>query len=116
MPAFLADENFGGNIVRGLRRQRSEIDIIRVQDINLSGEDDRIVLERVAQLGRVLLTHDAATIPEFAYTRIGAGQPMTGVVIIKRSMAISQAIEEILLLADFALPREMDGQIQYLPW
>ena len=42
---FLADENFDNSIVRGLMRRQPDIDIIRVQDVGLSGEDDPIVLE-----------------------------------------------------------------------
>jgi predicted nuclease of predicted toxin-antitoxin system len=55
---FLADENFDNSIVRGLMRRQPDIDIIRVQDVGLSGEDDPIVLEWAAQEGRILLTHD----------------------------------------------------------
>jgi predicted nuclease of predicted toxin-antitoxin system len=39
-------------------RRQPDIDIIRVQDVGLSGEDDPIVLEWAAQEGRILLTHD----------------------------------------------------------
>lgn len=42
---FLADENFDNTIVRGLMRRKPDIDLIRVQDVGLSGEDDAIVLE-----------------------------------------------------------------------
>ena len=45
---FLADENFDNSIVRGLMRRQPDIDIIRVQDVGLSGEDDPIVLEWAA--------------------------------------------------------------------
>jgi predicted nuclease of predicted toxin-antitoxin system len=55
---FLADENFDNSIVRGLMRRQPDIDIIRVQDVGLSGEDDPIVLEWAAKEGRILLTHD----------------------------------------------------------
>ena len=41
---FLADENFNNNIIRGLLRRQSDIDIIRVQDVGLSGKDDPTVL------------------------------------------------------------------------
>jgi predicted nuclease of predicted toxin-antitoxin system len=46
---FLADENFDNTIVRGLMRRKPDIDIVRVQDVGLSGEDDPIVLEWAAQ-------------------------------------------------------------------
>ncbi len=36
MLRLLADENFNNQIVRGILRQRPEIDIVRVQDVGLS--------------------------------------------------------------------------------
>ena len=54
---FLADENFDNNIIRGLLRRQPNIDIIRVQDVGLSGRDDPTVLEWAAQEQRILLTH-----------------------------------------------------------
>jgi hypothetical protein len=40
MLRFAADENFNADIVRGLRRRLPEVDIVRVQDVGLSGADD----------------------------------------------------------------------------
>lgn len=37
MVQFLADENFNNQIVRGIFRQSSNVDIVRVQDVGLSG-------------------------------------------------------------------------------
>lgn len=44
MAKFLADENFNNQIVRGILRQNQSIDIVRVQDKDLSGADDPTVL------------------------------------------------------------------------
>lgn len=54
MLKLLADENFDNTVLRGLFRRNSELDIVRVQDVGLSGEDDPTVLEWAAQEGRVL--------------------------------------------------------------
>ncbi|WP_016951836.1 hypothetical protein [Anabaena sp. PCC 7108] len=40
MLKLLADENFDNTIVRGLWRRNPNIDIVRVQDVGLLGEDD----------------------------------------------------------------------------
>lgn len=64
---LLADENFDNNIIRGLLRRNPDIDIVRVQDVGLSGKDDPTVLEWAAQENRILLTHDVATITHYAY-------------------------------------------------
>ena len=48
MIKLLADENLDNTIIRGLLRRNPDIDIVRVQDIDLSGKDDPIVLEWAA--------------------------------------------------------------------
>ncbi|GAB4188903.1 MAG: hypothetical protein Fur006_29670 [Coleofasciculaceae cyanobacterium] len=112
---FLADENFDNSIVRGLIRRQPEIDIIRVQDVGLSGADDPTVLAWAAQEGRILLTHDVATITRYAYERIAAGQPMPGVVEATADAPIGRVIEDIVVLLMCTLEGELDGQIHYLP-
>jgi predicted nuclease of predicted toxin-antitoxin system len=57
MLRLAADENLNNSIVRGLLRRQPELDIVRIQDVGLSGADDPTVLEWAAQEGRVLLTH-----------------------------------------------------------
>jgi hypothetical protein len=79
MPRFVADENFNGNIVRGLLRRRPQLDIVRIQDVGLSGADDPAVLAWAAEQERVLLTHDVATITRHAYGRVRRGEAMPGV-------------------------------------
>ena len=37
---FLADENFDNRIVRGLLRRQPDLDILRVQDLEIAGADD----------------------------------------------------------------------------
>jgi len=44
MVRFLADENFNNQIIRGILRQNSHVDIVRVQDVELLGADDPTVL------------------------------------------------------------------------
>jgi hypothetical protein len=109
-----ADENFNADILRGLLRRKPELDIVRVQDVGLSGADDRAVLEWAAEEGRVLLTHDVSTLTRYAYERVEAGKPMPGVFEVSRSVPIGVAIEDILLIAECSLEGEWEGQILYL--
>ncbi len=115
MLKLLADENFNNNIVRGLLRRKPTLDIMRVQDIEVSGADDPAVLDWAAREGRVLLTHDALTITHYAYERVRRGQPMPGVFEVNRSVPIGRAIEDILLLVECSLDDEWEGQVRYLP-
>jgi hypothetical protein len=115
MLRLAADENFNSDIVRGLLRREPGLDIVRIQDVGLSGADDPTVLEWAAQEGRVLLTHDVTTITRYAYERVKAGQSMPGVFEVSRAVPVGRAIEDILLLAECSLDGEWEGQVRYLP-
>jgi hypothetical protein len=115
MLPMLADENFNNDIIRGIRRRSDDVDIVRVQDVDLGGADDPTVLEWAAQNQRVLLTHDVSTMTRFAYNRVREGRPMPGVFEVSRKVSLSVAIEEILLLAECSTPGEWEGQVRYLP-
>jgi hypothetical protein len=115
MIGFLADENFNNQIVRGILRQNPDIDIVRVQDVSLSGIDDPTVLAWAAEQKRIVLTHDVATMTVFAYERIEAGLAMPGLFEVSRLVSVGLAIEEILLIAECSLEGEWEGQVIFLP-
>jgi predicted nuclease of predicted toxin-antitoxin system len=116
MLRLAADENFSNDIVRGMRRRRPDLDIVRVQDAGLSAADDPTVLEWAAREGRVLLTHDVTTMTAHAYDRARAGMPLPGVIEVGPDVSTRVAIEEILLLAELSLDGEWEGQVRYLPF
>jgi predicted nuclease of predicted toxin-antitoxin system len=90
---LVSDENFNGDILRGLYRRRPDLDVVRVQDVGLSAAADPDVLEWAAAEGRVLLTHDRETMPNFAYQRVRAGQPMPGVFLVSDQTPTGQAVD-----------------------
>ena len=106
MARFLADENFNNQIVRGVLRQSPDIDIVLVQDVNLSGADDPAVLAWAAQEDRIVLTHDVAAMTTFAYQRIWAGLTMPRLFEVSRRVPIGLAIEEIMLIAECSFEGE----------
>ena len=115
MLALMSDENFHGNIIRGLRRRRPDLDLVRAQDVGLRGADDPAVLEWAAGEGRVLLTHDVNTMIEHASARVLAGQRMPGLIAVSASLSIRQVIDEVLLIAECSEAEEWEGQIRFLP-
>lgn len=115
MLKLAADENFNNDILRGILRRNPDLDILRIQDVGLSGADDPTVLEWAAQEGRILLTHDVQTITRYAYERVENHQPMPGVFEVGRNVPVGLAIEDILLLAECSLKGEWEGQVRYLP-
>jgi hypothetical protein len=96
MLRLLADENFNGDIVRGLLLRQPDLDIVRVQDVGLAGAGDADVLAWAAENKRVVLTHEHRTMPVCAYERVAAREPMAGVFILSDRLPIGQAIKRNL--------------------
>ena len=115
MIRLAADENFNGNILRGLLRRKPDLDIIRIQDTDVAGSNDAAVLEWTANQGRILLTHDVTTITKHAYARVTEGQPMPGVFEVDVDAPMRVVIDDILLLAECSRDGEWEGQVRYLP-
>lgn len=115
MLRLLADENFNGYIVRGLLRRQPELVLVRVQDMGLEAADDPEILEWAAVHDYILLTHDRATMPAFAFKRVTAEQPMPGVFVVNDRIALRQAIDEILFLVEFSEQGEWNQSVVYLP-
>lgn len=111
----VADENFNNDIVRGLLRKKPDLDIVRVQEVGLRGADDPAILEWAANEGRVVLTHDAATMTYYAYERVKIGLSMPGVIEVADDLPLGQVIEDILLLAEYSNIGEWESQVIYLP-
>lgn len=115
MLRLAADENFNNDILKGVRQRSPDIDLVSVQEAGLSGSPDPLVLDWAASTGRVLLTHDVHPMTRHAYERIAAGLPMPGVLELPEGVPVSQAIEEILIVAECSLEGEWEGQVRYLP-
>ena len=92
MLSLLSDENFNGDIVRGLMLRDPNLDLLRVQDVGLREVDDPAILSWAASNGRILLTHDRATMPDFAYNHLVSGEPMAGMFVVNDRMPIRQAM------------------------
>jgi hypothetical protein len=113
--SFLTDEDFDNDVLRGLLRRLPELDIVRVQDVDLSGASDPVILDWAERENRIVLTHDASTMPAHAYERLDAGLRLSGVCVVPKSLPIGQAIDEILLLAQCSLTEDWEGLVRYLP-
>src|SRR5437588_10055632 len=115
MIAFLADENFDGRIVVGLLRRLPALDLVRAQDVGISGADDPTILTWAAEHERIVLSHDVNTLTKYAYERAADGHRMPGVFEVSREIGIGPAIEELILVAECSLDGEYEGQVRYIP-
>ncbi len=112
---LLADENFNGEIVRGLLLRQPVLDILRVQDVGLAGASDASILRWAAENDRIVITHDRATMPNHAYERTLLGENMVGMFVINDRFPVGAAIDELLLIATCTVQGEWNGIVAYLP-
>jgi len=113
MLALLADENFHGPTIAGLRAKYPEVDLVRAQDVGIRKSRDPVILQWAAEHNRIVLTHDRQTMPAFAYARIDAGLIMPGLVIVERR-SVTRVIEEIAMLAICGLAMDLENQVHYI--
>jgi hypothetical protein len=112
---WIADENFNNDILRALFRRNPALDVVRAQDVGLSGVDDPTLLAWAAEASRVVLTHDVSTVTAYAYDRVRVGHRMPGVFEVSRDVPILVAVEDILLISKCSHADEWEGQVRYLP-
>jgi hypothetical protein len=118
MLRLLSDEDFNGNVVAGVRRHYSEVDLVRAQDVGLSGEDgadDPTILAWAAEQNRLLLTNDKRTMIAFALDRVAKGLPRPGVFVLRPRTAIGDAIEAVAMVALMSEPAEWANEVHWLP-
>jgi len=114
LPASDADVH--GNIIRGLRRHRPGIDLVRTQDIGPASRPDTEVLVWAASEARILITNDRETMIGFAYQRVKNGEPMPGLIVTSKDQLIGEASEDILLIAECLSEDEIASRVIYLPY
>lgn len=90
---FCTDENFNNNIVPGLLRQAPKMHIVRMQDMRLTGIDDPSLLAWAAKEGYIILTRDVGTLAGFAFARVDAGLPLSGVFEVEDNAPLGFIIE-----------------------
>lgn len=115
MLSLLADENFKGAVIRGMFLRQRDLDLVRVQDVGLQGTDDPTILSWAAENKRIVITHDRATMPDFAYERVANEEIMPGLFVVNDRISSGQAIDELLLYAMYTEQQEWNKKVLYIP-
>lgn len=115
MLRLLTDENFNGDVLRGLLLRRPKLDLVRVQDVGLQGREDPDLLTWAAEDDRIVLTHDRSTMPDHAYGRVANGESMPGVFVVSDRRPVREAIEELLMIDECSEQSEWSGLVLFLP-
>ena len=111
---FQADADLRQSIVTGLVRREPAIDFRTAIESGLPGLSDPEVLEQTAQAGRVLVSHDAQTMPRHFGDFI-ARIPSCGVLIVPQRMSTAEAVDELLLIWSVTDAGEWANRICRLP-
>jgi hypothetical protein len=115
MLRLLIDENLDHRILRGLRLRLPDLDFVVVQNTDLKGVKDPPLLAWAAEQNRILVTPDLKTIPKHAYERVETGTPIPGVIAVPDTLAIGQAIEELVTILTCSEQHEWENPVIYLP-
>lgn len=117
MLRLASDADVHGDLLRGLRRNLREIDLVRIQDVLPEDTPDPEVLAWAAAENRILITNDRNTMIGFAYERVVAGEPVPGLIATTNEQSIGSAIDDILLTAEYMPEEEIRNQIVvFLPF
>ncbi len=111
---FQADADLNQVIVQAVLRQTPEIDFKTAVQAELEGVDDLEVLALAAKESRVLVSHDKKTMPHH-FANFTRHHESSGVIIIPQSLAISKAMEELILIWSATEAEEWKNRIGFLP-
>jgi predicted nuclease of predicted toxin-antitoxin system len=115
MLRFLCDENFNGHLLRALLQRMPTLEVVRVQDVGLQGQDDPVVLAWAAANGRMLLTHDNSTMTDHVRVRLESGATVPGVFIVDLRATFAEVIESVMILNECSEQVEWQGRVEHLP-
>ena len=111
---YQADWDLDGRIVRGLRRIAPEVDMQTAASAGLAGLADPEVLRLAASSGRILVSQDRRSMPGH-FARYTAFEDSAGLILLREGLAISTAIEELVLIRNVTEAEEWFGRILWIP-
>lgn len=106
--SLLCDEHIPYPVIEGL--QRRGLDVVSVQEIGLSSEEDKAIMDKAKEKRRIIYTQDAdfLRLHQAGYTHDG--------IIYHHPLAysIGEAIRKIMLICEILSPEEIKGCIKFL--
>jgi hypothetical protein len=113
MLAFYMDHQFRAGITHGLRSRN--IDVLTAYEDGFDRQPDDLLLSRVAELGRVLVTHDKGFL-HMAAEWLASGREFPGIAFaIQKSIDVGKTIEYLELIAHTMSSDEMRSHVEYIP-
>lgn len=111
--ALYMDEHVHRAITVGLRLR--DVDVLTVQDDGRRNMPDAVLLDRAAELGRVIFSQDEDLLAE-ARRRQVEGIPFSGVIYAHQlRVTIGACVRDLELIAQAAEPKDLANRVEYLP-
>ncbi len=111
---FLADADLKFQVVVAVKHGEPAIDFQSANEAGLKGLKDPQVLSYAAREGRILVTHDRSTMPDYFFSFI-KNRRSPGLIIVSQQLAISAAANDLILMWAASEPEEWTNQITFLP-
>jgi len=112
---FLADADLNQALVDGIRLREPALDFLSAVEAGLDGMSDHAVLDLAANQGRILVSHDASTMPVHFMRFLNEGKYSPGVFLVPQDAVIRDVIDAILLVWSASSPTDWTNQIHRLP-
>ncbi len=111
--AFYMNEHVPNSITVGLRIRA--VDVLTAQEDEHRETDDAVLLDRAAELGRVMFSFDADMLRE-ATRRQRAGGSFAGLVFAHPTrISVGECIRDLEIIAKAGEPADVANEIVYLP-
>ena len=111
---FQADVNLNESILRVACRREPALDFHTAEAAGLGGLLDPEVLDRAADAGRVLVTHDLQTVPRH-FAELMMVRQSAGLLLIPQSLPSAAAVDDLLLIWSTMEAEEWINLVRHLP-
>jgi hypothetical protein len=111
---FQADADLNQVIVFAVLRRVAAVDFRTATSASLAGLKDQDVLGVAARDGRVLVTHDQATMPRH-FAEFVQSQHSPGVIVIPQHLPLQEAADDLILIWTATDANEWIDRIAFLP-
>jgi len=111
---FQADVNLNERILRAACRREPALEFHTAEAESLGGLPDPKVLERAAEEGCILVTHDLQTMPRH-FAAFITTQQSAGLLLVPQSLPIAAAVDDLLLIWSTMEAEEWINLMWYLP-
>jgi predicted nuclease of predicted toxin-antitoxin system len=113
-PRFQADADLNTQIVLGVRRREPAVEFQTAIAGSVIGRPDPEVLAIAALSDRILVSHDCKTMPGH-FAQFVKHQTSPGVILVRQQLAVSSAIEDLILIWAVTDADEWRNRLGFLP-